>query len=190
MERHPERTIHKSELECLLAPSLGKEKSAEVVASTARSLELTGNFYGPDEVREIFRRVRLQDGLVGVAARFVVSRGDVEALASRVNANLAAPSAREPASPPTTPTMARPRPAAAKSVTTGEISTLLSPALGEEKSREAVVAAARRLGFEPDALVPQEALRILEDLASHEGIVGIVARFAKARFALMHANAV
>jgi hypothetical protein len=47
-----------------------------------------------------------------------------------------------------------------------------------------VTTTAQRLNFDPQSLTRDEALSVLDELARSEGIVGVVARFAKARFLL------
>jgi hypothetical protein len=160
------RTIPKEEITVLLASALGQEKSDEVVVTAARELGLAGAHYGPDEVRAIFAKLVAADGLVGVVARFAVTRGDVERLASKARP----PSERQlPASSPA-PVV--------------DLLALLAPALGAEKARDATEAAAAKIGADVQALTRDDALRVLDVLASTEGIVGVVARFAKARFLL------
>jgi hypothetical protein len=58
---------------------------------------------------------------------------------------------------------------------------LLAPALGTEKAHDAVAAVAQRMGLNPQSLARDEALAVLDVLAESEGIVGVVARFAKTR---------
>ena len=73
-----------------------------------------------------------------------------------------------------------PRPGAA----TVDLVALLAPALGADKAREVVLAAARSFRFAPMALSQAQALTVLEQLAATPGIVGVVCRFAKARVLL------
>jgi hypothetical protein len=61
---------------------------------------------------------------------------------------------------------------------------LLAPAIGVEKARETIESAAARLGVEAGTLSAEEALAVLDLLAKADGIIGVVARFAKARFLL------
>jgi hypothetical protein len=160
------RTIPKEEITVLLASALGQEKSDEVVVTAARELGFSGSLYGPDEVRAIFDKLVAAEGLVGVVARFAVTRGDVNRLAAKARP----PSERQlPA--------AMPAPAV-------DLLSLLAPALGAEKARDATEAAAAKLGLDARHLSRDEALRLLDLLASTDGIVGVVARFAKARFLL------
>jgi hypothetical protein len=63
------------------------------------------------------------------------------------------------------------------------IAKLLASSLGLEKSVEAIDSAAATLGL-PEVLAPREALRLLEHLARAPGLVGISARFVKARLIL------
>lgn len=166
-----ERTIAKDELTKLLAAALGQEKSDEVVMTTARSLGVSPPF-SAGEVQTLFATLSKADGLIGVVARFAVSRGDVEALVEKAMTQSSRnPAANEPAS-------AKLRLAAV------DLLPLLAPALGTEKARDAVTTTAQRMRFDPQSLTREQALTVLDDLAGSEGIVGVVARFAKARFLL------
>lgn len=62
-----------------------------------------------------------------------------------------------------------------------------SSSLGEEKAREIVHAALKRFGVLPSDLAEidrSKAIEILESLVGEPGIVGVTARFAKARILL------
>jgi cellulase/cellobiase CelA1 len=62
--------------------------------------------------------------------------------------------------------------------------SMLGRSLGDEKAREVVTAAMAELHLAGERLSEAEAESVLEQLASREGVVGTVARFAKARFLL------
>lgn len=70
----------------------------------------------------------------------------------------------------------------AGSVSPGELETMLS-ALGDQKARSLLAAAKARLGIDEGDLEPAQALQILDDLAGQPGLVGVTARFARARAA-------
>jgi hypothetical protein len=167
-----ERTISKDELTKLLAAALGDEKSEEVVVSTARSLGLTPPNFSAVEVRTLFAALSKADGLIGVVARFAVSRGDVDTLVERALSE----SSRNLRS--SDPSSSKLRLAAV------DLLPLLAPALGTEKARDAVTTSAHRLQLDPQNLSREQALAVLDVLAATDGIVGVVARFAKARFLL------
>lgn len=161
-----DRSILREELTVLLSAALGQEKSDEVIVSAARDLGFPpATSYSAEEVRAIFARISEIGGLVGVVARFAISRGDVEKLTAG-----ARPSERSPV-PPARPTVV-------------DLVPLLAPAIGDEKAREAIEAGCTRLALDSNALSPDDAFRVLDLLATAEGIVGVVARFAKARYLL------
>ena len=167
-----ERTISKDELTKLLAAALGQEKSEEVVVSTARSLGLSPPNFSAAEVRALFAALSKVEGLIGVVARFAVSRGDVDTLVERALTESSCSAApHEPSS-------------AGIGITAVDLLPLLAPALGTEKARDVVTATAQRMRFDPQNLTREQALAVLDVLAESEGIVGVVARFAKARFLL------
>lgn len=167
-----ERTIAKDELSKLLAAALGQEKSEEVVLGTARLLGFSPPYFSANEVRALFETMSKAEGLIGVVARFAVSRGDVDALVEKAQVQ----SSRNPLVG--APSSADLRLAAV------DLLPLLAPALGTEKARDAVTTSAQRQRFNPQSLTRDQALAVLDDLAHTEGIVGVVARFAKARFLL------
>ena len=64
---------------------------------------------------------------------------------------------------------------------------LLSSTLGREQSQELVTKAAARLDITADQLELEQALRVIDLLGAEDGIVGVSARFARAR--LVHREA-
>jgi hypothetical protein len=61
---------------------------------------------------------------------------------------------------------------------------LLAPRLGHEQGTDVLSDAATRLGLQPEQIEFAQALELLDELARSEGLVGVVARFAKARLML------
>ncbi|MBX3190216.1 MAG: hypothetical protein KF819_24670 [Labilithrix sp.] len=184
------RRITKDEVSVLLAAALGQEKSEEVVLQTARTLAIPGTVWSGVEVRAIFARLSEAEGLIGVVARFALSRGDIDKLVGRealsvaidvvdaVDAIDAIDAIEAPA-----PSSARLRSVEPRAASV-DLLPLLAPALGAEKARDAVQSTALRLGFDPAHLTRDQGLAVLEELARTDGIVGVVARFATARFLL------
>lgn len=178
-----DRPITKDDIAVLLASALGQDKSDEVVVSAARAAGISRAAYLADDIRAIFDRLIKADGLVGVVARFAVSRGDVEKLIARVPKPVSKgqagghdvpSSARDASSPHSMP------PSVAI-----DLMHLIVPALGTEKARDAIEHAAARRGVDMSTgLTYNGALTILDEMTKIEGIVGVVARFAKARFLL------
>jgi hypothetical protein len=66
-------------------------------------------------------------------------------------------------------------------VTARDVASLLAGALGWEKSLQLVVDVARTMRFREEALQYQESIAILEQLGREQGLVGVAARFARAR---------
>lgn len=72
-------------------------------------------------------------------------------------------------------------------LTVSDVVAFFTPSLGEEKARETVHGALSRLRFDgKPAFDRADSLRVLEELAREDGIVGVAARFAKARILLRH----
>ena len=61
---------------------------------------------------------------------------------------------------------------------------MLSSSLGKEKAVETVRAYAQAIGVTGDHCTSEEAVKMLEAMAKADGLLGIVARFAKARWYL------
>src|SRR5579883_1447552 len=64
-----------------------------------------------------------------------------------------------------------------------DLAARLAPLLGEEKSQEVVVGAARALDILSPTLSVRDALRLLDALGKSAGMVGAAARFAVNRYA-------
>ena len=69
-----------------------------------------------------------------------------------------------------------------------ELVDMLSASLGNEKAAEIVKTYAHALGIQGDTCTYEEAMKMLESMAKAEGLLGIVARFAKARWHLSRAG--
>ena len=158
-----EPAIKTKAIAALLAPALGQEKGEELVRTAARTLGLDRERFSPDEVRALFACIARASGLVGLVARFALDRGEIE--------DLIAEKAARPAS------VAPPRPPV-------DILALLTPAIGYEKARDVVHGAAKELGVSADGCDRETALALLEIIGRTEGIVGVVARFARTRVLL------
>jgi hypothetical protein len=89
-----------------------------------------------------------------------------------------ASSPEAPASEPVAPS------SAARRLPRSELVALLAHSLGRERSEELITAAARKLRIDAAAFNRDEALRILAELAATPGVVGVTAKFAKARCVL------
>ena len=166
-----------------MAPALGTEKSEELVAASAKNLGYAAETLDLDRAMRILESLEAQAGLVGVAARLAKSR-----VASRTNTS----STRVPRQTASVPGAAKPEPekpaAAGKRIErldSGEIVKLLAATLGTDKGRETLAAALVQLGFsDRNGLDRTQALAVLDHIAREPGIVGVVARFSKARVIL------
>ena len=65
------------------------------------------------------------------------------------------------------------------------LAVLLGASIGQEKASEVIGTAARSLGYFGDEFDQDQTLGILDVLARSGGLVGTVARFAKARVILL-----
>jgi hypothetical protein len=161
----------------LLAATLGWEMSEERVGAAMRRLGMSGGSLSHDQGMAILDELAKEPGMVGVTARFAKSRADLagsfEPVSSRRPASQDEPT---PSSAPARPTKS--------TLSLREIVPMLSHAVGQEKGHEAILAGVRRLGLPEDRLDRDQAGFLFEDLAAQGGLVGITARFAKARLIL------
>lgn len=158
-----EPPIKTKAIAALLAPALGQEKGEELVRNAARTLGLDRERFSPDEVRAVFECIARASGLVGLVARFALERGELEELIAQ---KIARPASVAPPSPAI------------------DVLSLLAPAIGYEKARDVVDAAAKELGVSAEACDRETAILLLEIIGRSDGIVGVVARFARTRVLL------
>ena len=72
-----------------------------------------------------------------------------------------------------------------KTIPRRRLTSLLAHTLGEERSDEVILAALRKRQLPEEHLGKRAALDVLEELAASPGVVGVTARFAKARAILL-----
>ncbi len=157
-----------------LAQTLGWDRSEEVVLATTRKLRCDENALTPEDVTAILEDLALEEGIVGVTARFALSR--------RGGSHPRSPTVTPP--PITTiPPPSDSAPASAVLVATlglHEVSAQLAPLLGADKTEAALQASMRRLGL-PHRLDREQAIRLLDDLGHQDGVVGMTVRFVLGR---------
>ncbi|HEY4102767.1 MAG TPA: hypothetical protein VGM44_02715 [Polyangiaceae bacterium] len=169
------RRISVDQLVELLAPALGREKSHELILACAKSLGHPVDRLTLKQALTLLESLGSDAGIVGISARFAQAR----LLApQKKRADSAAPqsslaSASESASS---------RPAA--TIESDALAALLAHSIGTEKSREVVQLALAQLGISTRNLSAEQAHAVLECCAKMDGIVGVTARFAKARLIL------
>ena len=187
--------IHRAELVLALAPSLGDEKSAEVVTAALDKLGFDGQVLEPTQVDAVLDLLAGEQGLVGVAARVAKQRSRVfsddpnmvlsgeSSSATRrslwprgIDPRLyeSSTSLRAPSVPPTGPQRVRVK----------DLVRMLAPSIGDVRGEEAVRGALARMNLEGAEISQDQALEALEMLAKEPGVVGVTARFAKARMLL------
>jgi hypothetical protein len=152
----------------LLAATVGDEKAQAVWDDAVRELGLLpADSFSREQVIKVFEAISVTPSLVGVAARYARLRLDL--------ADAPPKSDREP--PPR---------AVQKQEVSVDLLELIAPSVGEEKAKEAILQAARALGISPHEVTREIALQILDFLAKSPGLLGVAARFGKARFLLRH----
>ncbi len=153
----------------VLRDALGDQAARDLVVREAREAGLRSVGAEADRLTLLTRLERL-GGTAGLAAKLALSR--LRRGAQTSAAVVAAPAV---ASAPKAPV---------SSHSTYAVVSMLARSLGDEKARDVVAAAMGELKLSGDRLSDAEALLVLERLASRDGVVGTVARFAKARLLL------
>lgn len=185
-EQLPESTVTSNRVAELLAPTLGREKSSEVVAAVVTRLALPAADLSPEQALAVLDELARTPGMVGIAARFARSRLDSARIPPSVSAMMPAVGPSSTRQPPSSGSPVTGRQVAV-SVTATEVAALLASAMGTEKAREIVLDAVRRLGLAADRLDKAQAMTLLDHLAAEPGVVGLCARFGKARLILRFA---
>ncbi|HEY4118197.1 MAG TPA: hypothetical protein VGM56_10085 [Byssovorax sp.] len=179
--------VHARDLAALLSSTLGWEKSEELVTSTAHAASLDPARLTRADAIAIFDALSAVQGIVGVTARFARSRIDAvvggadDPVASSA-APVAASAAPAQGGPPRRASV-RMAAVAAQRMPVAELAALLAASLGQEKAHECVTAALQQRGIVGPVTIEQ-ATSVFDDLGRAQGIVGVAARFAKARIAL------
>jgi len=158
----------------LLSPTLGAEKSADVVFSAAKRLGFPESGITGAQAMAILDELSRVTGIVGVTARFAKQRTDFSRFAG------ASPARRSTLPPPPAEPLRSSRPPPNR-LAVSDLAGLLAHTVGQEKSEEAIAAVASRMGFLTDTLARAEAIAVFEELSKQPGIVGITARFTKGR---------
>jgi hypothetical protein len=161
----------------LLASTLGWEMSEDKVATAMQRLGMTGGSLTHRQGLEILDDLAREPGMVGVTARFARSRADLSGSFEPASSRRSTAAAEPPPSSSSAPQ-------AKATLSLREIVPLLAHAVGQEKSHEAILAGVRRLGLPEDRLDREQAGALFEDMAQQGGLVGVTARFAKARLIL------
>ncbi len=154
------------ELVTLLAATLGEERAQELVLGAMGQLGITTAFLPSDDVVRVLELIGHTPGFVGSVSRFALARFTLKDAAHGSGPRLSSGSSLR----------------AVKDEVMGrhELTELLAPTVGLEKSDEVVLEGLRRLGFPLDAFSLSQGLAVLDHLALTEGLVGVAARFAKA----------
>lgn len=157
-----------SSLADLLAPTLGRDRASELVRETARDLRIDADELSEVHAELVLDQLAARPGSVGTAARFAARR----ALGSKND------------DPPSSQT--RESQVETASVRRGDIEDLLGETLGAEHARALVGEHWAKARLSGVSCTNTQALAILERIGEQPGLVGVTARFAKARWHLRH----
>ena len=154
------------ELVALLAPSLGETPAREAVSNALKAV-------GPAGPEGALEQLAKSSGVIGAAARLAQARrATPETESQRAAARAGVPTRLAPA-----PSRRR--------VDLEQLAGLLAPSVGQEKSIEVLGAALDRIGAPRSGIDMSQGLQVLEALATEPGLIGVAARFAKARLILL-----
>jgi hypothetical protein len=167
----------------LLAPALGREQSAELVAGAAARLGLLSARFDDIAAISIIDQLSEGSGLVAVSARFARARMVHRRTALPPKISSLPPEWIPRAKPYPPAAAAADRPSKRRTWQLSEVSGLLANALGKERSEEIVIAEAERRKLS-EPLETEDVLRLLGGISESGGVVGTVAQFAKSRLML------
>jgi hypothetical protein len=161
----------------LLTPTTGWERSNEAVAATMRRLGFGDeDDLDPDQVTKVLEDLALEDGIVGVTARVLLTKS-TKGSAPRAEAT-SLPTIPPPSSPSEdAPASVR----LAATIGVHEVIGQIAPLLGADWAEAAVQASQRKLALPRERLDHEQAVRLLDDLGHQDGLVGMTARFVRAR---------
>jgi hypothetical protein len=190
-----------------LAPVLGSEQALLTVRAGARAIDRDGELLAPEDQRSVLRWLGAQTGVVAAAARHLLRKfdgtgssgvapavqGASETLAASGTRSVSVRPAPAPTSPLDTSTQRSVRSAPRGSLEDAlradmlelrELVEMFAGATGHERAKELIERAVAVEGAAGPTVPRSVAIKVLEGLASEPGVVGVVARFAKARIAL------
>ncbi|MFT3776630.1 MAG: hypothetical protein QM820_65660 [Minicystis sp.] len=159
----------------LLAQTLGWEKSVEAVIDAMRRLGFKDGSIGPEERKAILEDLALESGIVGMTARYAISRTGISR--SDTHALSVPPSSQRSTAVPDSSAAAR----LAATIGVHEVVAQLAALMGQDKGEAAVLAGIKRLGLPRERLEREQLVRLLDDLCRQEGHTGTTARFVKPR---------
>jgi len=152
----------------LLATSLGDDAARQIVVRAAKASGIE-NPSTRDEATRLLAHIEAAGSTAGLAARLARSR--LERGLRFGGSGFSG-------------TFASSIPAPSSKVKLSELAATFARALGDTKAEEVVQKGAAALGFAGPAVSTEQAVRLLESLVAHGGVVGTVARFAKVKFLL------
>lgn len=172
-------TVTARSVVALLAPTVGWDRGEEAVAATIRRLHLDDTALAPRDVAAVLEDLAIEEGMVGVTARIVLSRKShlrAEDIPSPPSSTRSLQSRRVPCAPDTSP-------ASVLVMTIGvhEVVAQLGPLLGFDKTEAAISATQRKLGLPRERLDREQVVRLLDELGHQDGPVGMTVRFARGR---------
>jgi hypothetical protein len=174
---HRPARIGRSALVQLLAPTLGMEKSREVVSSAAKELGLPDPASMTlDQAEALMNRLGTAEGIVGVVARFAVGRLVTLLETENDETTDTGIVVRPPKAEPSTGSYTR-----LPTVSMNDLVELFATTLGAPRASEVLRAAAAHLALGPGPWPRPQAMTLLDHLSAAEGIVGVVARFSQPR---------
>jgi hypothetical protein len=153
---------------------LGDEGAQSAVRDALQKLGFSGrSLTGHDEAK-LFEWLGNEPGLIGTAARRVQGSFVLSAVVPE-----------PPRTATTYPNRVAKAPIGPDTIIQGsELVGMFASAVGDEKAREMIEAECRRMNLNFARLPVESALALLDEFSKTPGIIGIAARFAKARLAL------
>ncbi len=174
---HRNGRVRRSALVQLLAPTLGVEKSREVVAAAAKHLGFPDPVtFSLEQAESLLQHLAGIEGIVGVVARFAVNRVGSLVVADDDEPTDTGIVVRPPAYEVSTGSYNR-----MPTITMGELVELFASSLDAAKATELLRHAAEHVGVGPGPWPRPQVVTLLEHLCTVEGMPGVVARYVQPR---------
>jgi hypothetical protein len=169
--------VRRSAVVQLLAPTLGLEKSREVVAAAARQLGYPDPVtFSLEQAESLLQHLTGAEGIVGVVARYAVNRVGTLVLSDDDEPTDTGIILRPPTHEPGTGSYNR-----LPTVSMSELVELFASSIDSARASELLRQAADQLKIGPGPWPRPQAVTLLEHLCTLEGMPGVVARYVQPR---------
>jgi hypothetical protein len=166
----------------MLAPSVGNERARAATLSALAALGAREATLDEEDARRVFAYLQGVGGLTGIAARRALTTLTASDPVDRSVTTPMAPLDKPRGLGLSDEAVTNEQRPKVSALTRRDIADLLEHAVGRAEAEAAVERASKSVGFQGSGSLA-EAMKVLEAIAAEPGLVGVAARFAKARLA-------